>query len=110
MAIKITLHGTQSGSCSLSGKECDEGFLVEFHDEGEGQVFLSQKSFIALAKMKMAKGKKDQNGKPPGVIAIDPRPDVQSGVTKGLTNGAAVSDGKGTTEAQMKTVTNTVAK
>jgi hypothetical protein len=62
--IKVTIHGTGSGPCSLTGKDGD-GLSVSFDDGTVRESFLSWKAFRQLLSMKTA-----QNGKP------EPKPAV----------------------------------
>lgn len=63
MSIDITIHGTGTGQCSLSGKE-GEGLVVSFKDGTLREGFLSHKAFLQLVKMKFS-----QAGKPSAVPA-----------------------------------------
>jgi hypothetical protein len=49
--VRLTVHGTGSGVCLLTGKECD-GLAVTFEDGTVRQGFLSWKSFRQLCAMK----------------------------------------------------------
>src|SRR5262245_52951499 len=60
MAIDITIHGTGTGQCSLSGKDC-EGLTVSFKDGTLTESFLSQKSLMQLIKMKAGKNGKTKS-------------------------------------------------
>jgi hypothetical protein len=60
MAIELTIHGTGTGMCVLSGKE-GEGLTVSFGDGTVKEAFLSTKAFHQLVKMKCGGGAK----KPP---------------------------------------------
>lgn len=51
--IEITIHGTGSGTCALSGKE-GEGLTITFKDGTIREGFLSHKAFQQLIKMKFA--------------------------------------------------------
>lgn len=50
-AITLTVHATGSGTCSLTGKECD-GLTVSFEDGTVEERFLSWKAFRQLLGMK----------------------------------------------------------
>jgi hypothetical protein len=50
-AIRLTVHGTGSGVCSLMGKEGD-GLTVTFEDGTVQQAFLSWKGLRQLLAMK----------------------------------------------------------
>jgi hypothetical protein len=50
-AVKLTVHSTGSGSCSLSGKE-GEGLTVSFEDGTISNAFLSTKAFMQLVRLK----------------------------------------------------------
>ena len=54
-AIKLTIHSTGIGPCSLSGKE-GEGVTVTFDDGTLKEGFLTHKAFLQLVKMKLAQG------------------------------------------------------
>lgn len=60
-AIKLTVIGTGSGHCALTGRECD-GVTVAF--DGEPQCFLSWKALRQLIAMKAG-----QPSKPAAVSA-----------------------------------------
>jgi hypothetical protein len=51
--IRVTIHQSGSGVCSLSGKE-GEGLTVSFEDGTVNQQHLSWKSFRQLVAMKTA--------------------------------------------------------
>jgi hypothetical protein len=51
MAIELTIHGTGTGTCSLTGKE-GEGMTVTFKDGTVKEAFLSQKAFMQFVRMK----------------------------------------------------------
>lgn len=57
MAIELTIHGTGTGTCCLSGKE-GEGLTVSFGDGTVKEAFLSTKAFHQLVKMKCGGAKK----------------------------------------------------
>lgn len=65
MSVKVTVHSTGLGPCSLTGKEC-EGLSVSF--ENGRQRFLSWKAFRQLLCMETA----EQNGKPTGAMPAAP--------------------------------------
>jgi hypothetical protein len=67
MAIELTIHGTGTGTCSLSGKE-GEGLTVSFGDGTVKEAFLSTKAFHQLVKMKCGGAVK----KPPAIPAAQP--------------------------------------
>ena len=50
-AVKLTIHGTGTGQCSLSGKEGD-GITVSFEDGTISNAFLSTKAFMQLVRLK----------------------------------------------------------
>lgn len=58
MSIKMTVHSTGNGLCSLTGKDA-EGMTVSFEDGTLRDSFLSWKAFRQLLGMKAG-----QNGKP----------------------------------------------
>ncbi len=51
MSIELTIHGTGTGTCSLTGKE-GEGLTVSFKDGTIHEAFLSTKVFMQLVRMK----------------------------------------------------------
>jgi leucyl aminopeptidase (aminopeptidase T) len=51
MSIELTIHGTGTGPCSLTGKE-GEGMTVTFKDGTVKEAFLSQRAFMQLVRMK----------------------------------------------------------
>ena len=51
MQIKVTIHSTGTGLCSLTGKESD-GMTVTFDDGTLKESFLSWKAFRQLLSMK----------------------------------------------------------
>ncbi len=66
-AIKLTIHGTGSGTCSLTGKEESDGLTVTFEDGTVKEVFLSWKGFRQLLGLKAGKAppaKAATNGPP----------------------------------------------
>lgn len=50
-SIELTIHGTGTGTCSLTGKE-GEGVTVTFKDGTTKEAFLSTKAFMQLVRMK----------------------------------------------------------
>lgn len=59
MAIELTIHGTGTGTCSLTGRE-GEGMTVSFDDGTVKEAFLSAKAFMQLVRMKAGQPKKAQ--------------------------------------------------
>jgi hypothetical protein len=59
MSMKVTIHSSGSGTCSLTGKEGADGLTVSFDDGTLRESFLSWKAFRQLLGMKVG-----QNGKP----------------------------------------------
>lgn len=53
--IKIAVHSSGSGTCSLSGKEEMDGLTVAF--ENDQPCFLSKKAFWQLLGMRMAQAR-----------------------------------------------------
>jgi hypothetical protein len=53
MSIKLTIHGTGTGTCSLTGKEASDGLTVTFEDGTTKEGFLSWKAFQQLLRMKV---------------------------------------------------------
>lgn len=51
MQIKLTIHSTGTGACSLTGKDSD-GMTVTFDDGTLKESFLSWKAFRQLVGMK----------------------------------------------------------
>ena len=49
--IELTIHGTGTGTCSLTGKE-GEGVTVTFKDGTTKEAFLSTRAFMQLVRMK----------------------------------------------------------
>ncbi|HEX3151159.1 MAG TPA: hypothetical protein VHR66_23980 [Gemmataceae bacterium] len=68
MATELTIHGTGSGTCSLSGKS-GEGLTVTFKDGTLSESFLSWKGFQQLLGMKAGGSKKPA----PPVQAVAPK-------------------------------------
>ena len=66
MATELTIHGTGSGTCSLTGKTGD-GLTVSFKDGTVSEAFLSWKGFQQLLALKAGK-----TGKPPVVPTAQP--------------------------------------
>lgn len=64
-AVKLTIHGTGTGTCSLTGKEA-AGLTVTFDDGTLSESFLSWKGFQQLLGMKAAKNGKKTPAVPPG--------------------------------------------
>ena len=56
MSIDVTISGTGTGTCCLTGKE-GEGLQVTFKD-GTVSGFLSTKAFMQLLRMKAGEGHK----------------------------------------------------
>ncbi len=54
-ALKITIHSTGSGICSLTGKNEADGLTVTFEDGTIQQAFLSWKGFRQLLSLKATK-------------------------------------------------------
>lgn len=52
--IKVSILGTGTGTCSLTGKEGSDGLTVRFED-GTLEGFLSWRAFKQLLSMKAAK-------------------------------------------------------
>ena len=70
-ATKVTIHGTGTGNCSLTGK-CDvQGLTVSFDDGTVQEAFLSRKSFFQILDLKFAQAPKQaSNPEPkPAVLA-----------------------------------------
>ena len=51
-ALRITIHSTGSGVCSLTGKNETDGITVSFEDGTVQQAFLSWKGFRQLLSLK----------------------------------------------------------
>jgi hypothetical protein len=60
--IKLTIHGCDTDTCSLTGKD-GEGFLLTFDDGTATESFLTLKGLFQLAKMKLGNGKKPTQGR-----------------------------------------------
>src|SRR5476651_604266 len=76
-AIKVTIHGSGTGTCSLTNKSDSDGLTVTFDDGTVKEAFLSWKSFRQLLSLKSAQAVKPEpkpavlaspNG-PPAVLA-----------------------------------------
>lgn len=52
MSIKLTIHATGSGTCSLTGKESSDGLTVSFEDGTIKESFLSWRGFRQLLSLK----------------------------------------------------------
>lgn len=65
MAIELTIHGTGSGPCSLTGKE-GEGLTVTFKDGTVKEAFLSHRAFMQLVRMKAGGAEKPGRVAPAG--------------------------------------------
>jgi hypothetical protein len=50
--LKITIHSTGPGTCSLTGKNESDGITVSFEDGTIQQAFLSWKGFRQLLSLK----------------------------------------------------------
>ena len=57
--IKVTIHGSGTGTCSLTGKDSD-GLTVTFEDGTVKEVFLSWKSFRQLLALKSSQAVKPE--------------------------------------------------
>lgn len=73
-AVKLTIHGTGTGSCSLTGKE-GEGLTVSFEDGTIREAFLSTRAFMQLMRLKAGTAKAEPRPEPKPT----PQPPVQSG-------------------------------
>src|SRR5205823_3815116 len=65
--VKITVHSTGSGTCSLTGKEDTDGLNVSFEDATVREAFLSWKAFRQLLGLKAGKTKPVAAGLPPAL-------------------------------------------
>lgn len=65
--IELTVHGTGTGACSLTGKE-GEGLTVTFRDGTVQQAFLSTKAFLQLLRMKAGQTAKPAATQPPAAV------------------------------------------
>lgn len=70
-AIKVTVHGTGNGMCSLSEKEGD-GITVSFDDGTVRESFLSWKAFRQLLALKSTQSKKPEPARPPVMTSVPP--------------------------------------
>lgn len=70
MSIKLTVLGTGTGKCSLTGKEASDGLTVTFEDGTTKEGFLSWKAFQQLLRMKVKADKPE--AKPAPVAAAAP--------------------------------------
>ncbi len=52
MSVKMTIHSTGTGMCSLTGKEASDGLTVTFDDGTVKEGFLGWKAFQQLLRMK----------------------------------------------------------
>jgi hypothetical protein len=68
LAIKLTVHATGSGVCSLTEKECD-GLTVSFDDGTVKESFLSWRAFRQLLGMKAGQQKPMPRPTPAASIA-----------------------------------------
>jgi hypothetical protein len=67
-AIKLSVHGTGTGVCSLTSKPDSDGLTVTFEDDTIRESFLSWRGFRQLLELKL--GANAGNGaKPAGVSA-----------------------------------------
>lgn len=48
MSVKLTIHSTGKGSCSLTGKEDCDGLTLSFEDGTVREAFLSWRGFRQL--------------------------------------------------------------
>jgi hypothetical protein len=66
--LEVTIHSVGTGDCQLSGKTAVDGMCITMKDGTVTSGFLSNKAFLQICKMKLAK-----NGKPAmPVAAIQP--------------------------------------
>ncbi len=82
MSIQLTIHGTGTGTCSLTGKEAADGLTVTFEDGTVKEGFLSWKAFQQLLRMKVGHNKSQPLGEmlgmtPPGTRTVS-SPHVQT--------------------------------
>lgn len=63
-AMKVTIHSTGPGTCSLSGKEGVDGLTVTFEDGTVKESHLSWRSFKQLLALKVAQGISKPETKP----------------------------------------------
>ena len=66
-ALKITIHSTGSGVCSLTGKNESDGLTVTFDDGTVQNAFLGWKGFRQLLSLKA--NKQTTNEPKPGKVA-----------------------------------------
>ncbi len=59
-AIKVMIHGTGPGTCTLTGKSDVDGLTVTFDDGTVKEAFLSWKSFRQLLSLKSGQGVKPE--------------------------------------------------
>lgn len=64
--LKITIHGTGTGTDSLTGKEGVDGLTVTFDDGTVREGFLSWKSFKQLTNMRLPQKTKVPTAQPVG--------------------------------------------
>lgn len=69
--IKVTVHGSGVGTCSLSGKESD-GLSVTFEDGTVKEAFLSWKSFRQLLALKSSQAVRPEPKSPAALPANGP--------------------------------------
>ena len=48
MSVKLTIHSTGNGTCSLTGKEDCDGLTLSFEDGSVQEAFLSWRGFRQL--------------------------------------------------------------
>jgi hypothetical protein len=56
MTVKLLIHSTGAGTCSLTGKEESDGLTVTFEDGTVKDSFLSWKAFRQLLGLKAGQG------------------------------------------------------
>lgn len=56
--VKLTVHGTGSGTCLLTSKESADGLVVTFDDGTVKESFLSWRAFRQLLGLKAGKDSK----------------------------------------------------
>ena len=78
--IKITIHSTGAGCCSLTGKETD-GLTVTFDDGTVREAFLSFRAFKQLLAMKTAQSAKCE-AKSPNGASNPPAPTIAQAPAK----------------------------
>lgn len=74
-AITVTIHGSGTGDCSLTGKTGVDGLTVTFDDGTVKEAFLSFKSFRQLLSLKFAQAPKPEP-KPAAVASPNGPPAV----------------------------------